>query len=48
MLQTLTEQPVGFDQEGPGRGHGGVSPKALMIERPRDPGWRGATRSMLR
>ena len=39
MLQSFAEQPVGFDQDGAGRGHGGLPPKALMIERPRDPGW---------
>ena len=28
MLETLTEQPVRFDQDGAGRGgHGGLSPK---------------------
>src|SRR3954454_15154828 len=49
MLETLAEQPVRFDQDGAGRGgHGGLSPKALVIERRRDPGWRGAARSRLR
>jgi hypothetical protein len=31
MLQALAEQAVGFDQDGAGRGHGGLPPKALLI-----------------
>jgi len=37
MLQALAEQSVRFDQDGLGRGHGGFSPKALVIERARAP-----------
>jgi hypothetical protein len=37
MLETLAEQPVRFDQDGVRRGHGGLSPKGLMIERRRAP-----------
>jgi hypothetical protein len=37
MLQALAEQTTGFDQDGPGRGHGRLSPKTLVIERLRDP-----------
>ena len=48
MLQTLAEQPVGFDQDGMGRGHGRLPPKTLMIEQPRDPRRCGMARSMLR
>src|SRR3954468_7966952 len=48
MLETLAEQPVRFDQEGVGRGHGGLSPKGLMIERRRAPRRYGAARAGLR
>ena len=48
MLQSFAEKAVGFDQDGAGRGHGGLPPKALMIERPRDPGWSAVARSRLR
>src|SRR3954451_7399442 len=48
MLETLAEQPVRFDQEGLGRGHGGLSPKGLMIERRCAPRRYGAARSRLR
>jgi hypothetical protein len=48
MLQALAEQPVGFDQDGAERGHGRLSPKALMIERQSDPRRCGVARSTLR
>jgi hypothetical protein len=37
MLQALAEQPITFDQDGTGHGHGRLFPEALMIEQQRDP-----------